>query len=143
MTREPTPSPQDIAAAGAQAWEAVLDQLPAEPVDHTVIYAVLGDVEATIRHLGGTAQILRQQIAGYADSQPAGIEVYDADGTDPHQAMATAATLLDQLQSRLRSASSTTSAAWSVMSSIGVRKTTPAPYSEPRPHPDENQGADA
>ena len=55
-----------------------------------------------------------------------GLEGYDDQGAGPRRMLATAATLLGELQTRLRSAATRTSAAWSVISHISVRKTVPA-----------------
>lgn len=117
---------QDMAAARAQAgttrWEdAVRLQRWAVP-DHGDFYALAGEMVASLHAFEDLAVVLGRRVAGYAHTQQErGRVVYDDTRQhDPRHRLAEAATDLDILADRLRSAERAANAFWSGIGHVGT-----------------------
>ena len=114
------------AEAGTSGWDdACRLQRWATP-DHADFYALAGEIVSTLHGLEDLARVLGRQVAGYARAQQnRGQRVYDdTRQKDPQHRLAEAATELDILADRLRSAERAANSFWSTIGHIGVEDVT-------------------
>lgn len=113
------------AETGTGAWEDAVRLQRWATSDHADFYALACETVATLHALEDLAVVLRRQVAGYAAAQQArGRQVYDDTRQhDPRHRLTDAATDLDLLADRLRSAERAANAFWSGIGHIGVDDT--------------------
>jgi hypothetical protein len=113
------------AETGTGAWEDAVRLQRWATSDHADFSALACETVATLYALEDLAGVLRRQVAAYAAAQQArGRQVYDdTRQIDPRRRLADAATDLDLLADRLRSAELAANAFWSGIGHIGVDNT--------------------
>ena len=110
------------AESGTAGWEdAVRLQRWAIP-DHTEVYALAGEVVATLHALDDIAAVLGRQVAGYADTQRArGRTLYDdTRQIDPTARLVTAVEALAGARDALAVATRSANEFWSAVGHIGT-----------------------
>jgi hypothetical protein len=118
---------QDMAVVRAQAgtagWEDAVRLQRWAVLDHGDFYALAGEMVATLHALEDLAVVLGRQVAGYAHTQrERGRVVYDDTRQhDPRHRLAEAATDLDILADRVRSAERAANAFWSGIGHVGTK----------------------
>lgn len=108
------------AERGANAWAAVVHAQRSATPDHTDFYGLAAEIVPTLYTLQDLANVLRRQVAGYAQGRP----VYDdTRSVDPTVRLAEAAESLALMRDALAAAQTSANAFWSAISHIGVEVT--------------------
>jgi hypothetical protein len=107
------------AAAGAQAWRAVVHTQQAATPDHADFYALAGDLVETLRSLDALVGVLTRQTGSYGT----GREVYDDENANPTHRLRSAVLALVQARHDLSEAERSANRFFSAIGHIGVRYT--------------------
>lgn len=114
------------AGAGVEAWRAALDAQQSAAPNHSDLYGLTREVTPTLAVIGQLMRVMSQQAAGYVDSLPIGVSVYEDERTDdPRELLAKAASVLDDIASKVVWAAIQMNLWWSLIGRIGVEETRP------------------
>lgn len=121
----------ELADDAADAWHRVAAALMYGHPDHSVLYSVIGSLDAALGDLVSLAGALRRHVASYPETRGVGREVYDDAGEDPRRRLLLADLALQSLGEALEAAHGHTAVAWSAVGHIGVREITPREAPQP------------
>ncbi|MGH3615496.1 MAG: hypothetical protein ACRDRK_23425 [Pseudonocardia sp.] len=113
--RHDTSPAVEHAAAGTEAWQAAARDTHrgAPSVEHGEFYELTREWVTTLAAIGSQMRVVGRQVAGYADSVPAGRRVYDDER---------AAQLLDVQAARVTDVALMLNSFWSLIGRMGVEE---------------------
>lgn len=110
------------AGAGSEAWKAAgAAHREAGRVGHGEVYGLTAEWAQTLAQVGALMRQVSREVAGYADTVPAGCRVYDDErAEDPRELLDRAAAALDLLSGKVTHAAIEVNVFWSLIGRIGV-----------------------
>lgn len=110
------------AGAGSEAWKAAgAAHREAGRVGHEEFYGLTAEWAQTLAQIGALMRLVGREVAGYADTVPAGCRVYDDErAEDPRELLDRAAAALDLLSAKVTHAAIEVNVFWSLIGRIGV-----------------------
>lgn len=108
------------ADAGAVAWRAVVHAQQSATSDHAELYSLAGHLVGTLAAVESLAGVLARQVAGYADSLPAGRVLYDDEDANPAHRLRAAVLALAEARHGLALAERAANQFWSAVGHIGI-----------------------